>query len=103
MGNFPGLTMIAGVGHEHRQDVVCTSHGVHPLVEFFQNREALPGRCESAFLVGFRALSRDGLCAAHMERVAQRHRGEPVNRTVVITGILKIFSEHQVRLLFNLR
>ena len=51
MGNFPGLTMVPGVGHEHRQDVVCTSDAVHPLVEFLQVGETLPGRC------GVRSLS----------------------------------------------
>ena len=32
--------MIPGVDDEHRQDVFCTSHGVHTLVKFLKNREA---------------------------------------------------------------
>jgi hypothetical protein len=62
MGNFPGLTMIPGVGHEHRQDVVCTSYGVHLTVEVFQNCEALPGRYGRTVFVGGRALSSNGFC-----------------------------------------
>ena len=77
MGNFPGLTMIPGVDDEHRQDVVCTSHGVHPLVEFFQNCCAVPRRCGYAVFVGRRALSSHGFCAVDVARVSSRHRGEP--------------------------
>ena len=77
MGNFPELTMIPGVGREHRQDVVCTSHGVHPLVEFLQNREALPGRYGCAVFVGSRALSSPGFCAVDLARISARHRGKP--------------------------
>lgn len=77
MGNFPGLKTILGGDHKHRQDAVFASHGGHPLVEFHQDRYAVKRRGESGFLVGFRALSRDGRCATDMGRVAQRHRGKP--------------------------
>jgi hypothetical protein len=65
--------MIPGVGHEHRQTVVCISHGVHPLVEFLQNCDALPGRCGRWVFVGGRALSSHGFCAVD----GARDRGEP--------------------------
>ena len=70
--------MVPGVGHEHRQDVVCTSDAVHPLVEFLQVGETLPGRCGRAVFVGSRALSRHGFSAVDAARVSSRHRGEPV-------------------------
>ena len=77
MGNFPVLTIIPGVGHEHRQDVVCTSHGVHPLVEFLQNCCSVPRRCEGAVFFGLRALSSHGLCAVDVAKVSARHRCKP--------------------------
>jgi hypothetical protein len=77
MGNFPGLTTISEGDHEHWQDAVCASHGVHPLVEFLQNRFAVPRRCESAFVVGSRTLSSHGFCAVDLARISSRHRGKP--------------------------
>jgi hypothetical protein len=77
MGKFSGLTMIPGVGHEYRQDVLRKSDEVHPLVEFLQNRKALPGRCGCAVFVGGRALSSHGFCAVDLARVSARYWGEP--------------------------
>jgi hypothetical protein len=37
MVNLPRLTTFSEGDHEHWQDAVCASHGVHPLVEFLQN------------------------------------------------------------------
>jgi hypothetical protein len=76
MGNFPGLISISEGDHEHWQDAVCASHGVQPLVEFLQNRFAVPRRCESAFFVGGRALSSHGFCAVDLARISSRHRGK---------------------------
>ena len=75
MGNFPGLTMIPGVGDELRQDVVYISHGVHPLVEFLQNCEALTGRCGCAVFVGGRALFSHGFRVVDVARVSSKKLG----------------------------
>lgn len=77
MSNFPGSTMIPGVGLDHWQGVICTSHGVHSLVEFLGILEALLWRCGCAVIVDDRALLRNGICATELARVSARPRGEP--------------------------
>ena len=76
ISNFPGFTMIPRVSHEPRQEVVCVSLGVHPLIKFFENRKALQGIFPCASFVGRRAISSHGR-ATDLARVSSRHGGEP--------------------------
>src|SRR6187399_666130 len=66
-----------GVRHERGQGAVCAGNGVRSVKDLRTNHRATQGRCWRS-LPGLRGLvSRHGLRAAHMARVASRHRGVP--------------------------
>jgi len=66
-----------GVRHERGQGAVCAGNGVRSVEDLRTNHRATQGRCWRSH-PGLRGLvSRHGLRAAHMARVASRHRGVP--------------------------
>ena len=66
-----------GVTHERGQDAVRAGDGVRAVEDLRSNRRTAQGRCGRAHAGLRRFVSRDGLRADHMARVAARHRGLP--------------------------
>ena len=66
-----------GVTHERGQDAVRTGDGVRAVEDLRSNRRAAQRRRGCAHAGLRRLVSRDGVRAAHLARVAARHRGLP--------------------------
>lgn len=66
-----------GVTHERGQDAVCASDGVCAVEDVWAHHRAAQGRCRRAHIELRRSVSRHGLRATHLARVAARYRGVP--------------------------
>jgi len=66
-----------GVTHERGQDAVCAGDGVRALEDLRSHHRAAQRRCGRAHAGLRRLVSRHDLRAAHVARVAARHRGLP--------------------------
>ena len=64
-----------GVMHERWQDAFRASNGVRAVEDLRSNRRSAQGRCGRAHAELRRLVSRDGLRATHVARVAARYRG----------------------------